>query len=127
MEVKQPALAVKKMTKMKKQAVTSKALMKIRTTTHWADRPSTCLMMTRKRTQSLMMQQQLLGSRMVSTSAESLSSAEHRHKATLQQHLQHVHIGMGSGSFCPADSVYASHLDSNLMTRVSLWYLPTHA
>lgn len=69
MEVKQPALAVKKMTKMKKQAVTSKALMKIRTTTLWADRPSTFLMMTHKRTQSLMMQQQLLGSRMVSTKA----------------------------------------------------------
>jgi hypothetical protein len=39
-------------------------------------------------------------------------SSEHRHKAT----LQHVHIGMVLGSFCPAESVHASYSVSDFVT-----------
>lgn len=77
----QPAAAVKKMAKTHKQTVTSKALMPIKMTTLWADRPLTCLMkrqqrmsqrqavmMTHNWSQTLMMQQ-LLESKTASTKA----------------------------------------------------------
>jgi len=76
--VMQPAPAVKKMAKMKKQTVISKAPMQIKMMILWAERLLTCLMrmqqkmsqhqtlmMTHRWTPSLMMEQ-LPGSKMVS-------------------------------------------------------------
>jgi hypothetical protein len=47
-------------------------------------------------------------------------------KATLQQHLQYVYIGIGLGRSYPAESVHASYTVSDLETEVLLCNLPVH-